>query len=59
MLSKRLQDLARSIDRARRTSSHPDYLLGIYYAAHAIADDSCTAGDRYHFFLMCGVPFTL
>ena len=59
MLNKRLQDLARAIDRARRLGNHPDYLLGVHYAAHAIADDLTTSAERYHFFLLCGVPFTL
>lgn len=60
MLSKRLQDLARAIERARyKRPNDPAYQTGIAYAAHAIADDSCTGAERHHFLLMCGVPFTL
>lgn len=59
MLSKREIDLARSIDRARRTSKDPMYLLGVHTVAHALADDVCTGQTRLHFLLACGVPFVL
>lgn len=60
MLSRKLVDLARSIDKARwRNLNDHQYQLGIAYAAHAIADDNCTGQERYHFLLACGVPFTL
>jgi hypothetical protein len=60
MLSKKLQDLARVIERARyKRPDDKGYQMGIAYVAHAIADDSCTAQERSHFLLMCGVPFAL
>lgn len=59
MINKKLQDMARAIDRARRSVRDPNYQMGINYAAHALADDHCTTAERYHFFLMCGVPFSL
>ncbi len=57
MLSKKQQEIARAIDKARRTGWNPDYQLGIQYAAHSIADDLCNATERFHFLLMCGVDF--
>jgi len=60
MLSKRLQTLARSIDRARwKRRDDERYQLGISYVAHAIADDSCTGEERHHFLLASGTPFDL
>lgn len=59
MLSKKHADIARAIDKARRAGNNADFQLGIAYAAHAIADDLCSASERYHFLLVCGVPFTL
>ncbi len=59
MLSRRLADLARSIQKAGRTL--PAYIpqQAIAILAHSIADDVCTGQDRLHFLLACGVPFTL
>lgn len=57
MIPKKLVDVARAIDRARRESHDPQYLLGIRYVAHAIADDQCTGSERLHFLLACGVDF--
>jgi hypothetical protein len=59
MLSKKLVDLGRSIDRARRSNPDPGFQLGIRHVAHALADDLCTAVERYHFLLICGVEFKL
>jgi hypothetical protein len=58
MISKKLVDVARAIDRARRESKDPQFSLGIRYVAHAIADDQCTGQERLHFLLACGVDFT-
>lgn len=60
MLSKKLQDFARSIERARwKAGNDPERLRGVAYVAHAIADDHCTSQERFHFLHMCGVPFQL
>lgn len=59
MISRKQVDLARAIDRARRASHDPQYLLGVYHVAHALADDMCTGQERLHFLLACGVPFTI
>lgn len=59
MLSRKLQDLAHTIQKAGRHL--PSYIpqQAIHHIAHSIADDLCTGQDRLHFLLACGVPFTL
>lgn len=57
MISKKMIDLGRAIDRARRANPESGYQTGVRHVAHALADDLCTAQEKYHFLLVCGVPF--
>ena len=57
MLKKPLIEIARSITLASMAGRDPAFLMGIRYAAHQIADDHCTAGEKFHFLLLCGVEF--
>ena len=59
MINRKQVDIARAIDRARRSHTDPIKLLGVYTVAHALADDLCTSQERLHFLLACGVPFVL
>lgn len=62
MLSKKMQDTARAIERAKYRlgpNANADQIRGITLVAHAIADDQCTSAERNHFLLACGVPFVL
>lgn len=58
MVDKKLQEVANAIKLTTRTVK-PEHLPGVHASAHNIADVFCTPASRFHFLLLCNVPFTL